>query len=77
MTTVRPSAEAIRRPDPSAGKVTETLPALERIGQTTAELGVSQCLWYLDRPVSNSGRLRAILEAFGASLRGYTYYEED
>ena len=48
-------------------KVTETLPALERIGQTASELGVSQCLWYLDRPVSNSGRLRAILEEFGAS----------
>jgi hypothetical protein len=47
-------------------KVTETLPALECIGRTTAELGVSQCLWYLDRPVSNSGRLRAILEEFGA-----------
>ncbi len=48
-------------------KVTETLPALECIGRTAAELGVSQCLWYLDRPVSNSGRLRTILEQFGAS----------
>lgn len=47
-------------------KVVETLPALERIGQTAADLGASACVWYLDRPVSNSGRLRAIIEQVGA-----------
>ena len=47
-------------------KVVETWPALERIGQTAAELGVSQCYWYLDRPVSNSGRLKRILEEVAA-----------
>lgn len=48
-------------------KVVETLPALERIGQTTAELGASLCHWYLDRPVSNSGRLKCIIEQVGAA----------
>ena len=44
-------------------RVTETRPALELIGQATAALGVSACLWLLDRPVSNSGRLKqAMLE---------------
>lgn len=42
-------------------KVAETMPALELIGQYTAELGVKRCRWYLDRPVSNSGRLRNII----------------
>jgi hypothetical protein len=43
-------------------RVTETRPALELIGQTTAALGVSSCRWYLDRPVSNSGRLKTVME---------------
>ena len=47
-------------------KVVETLPALERIGQTAAELGAGECHWYLDRPVSNSGRLRRIIEEVAA-----------
>jgi hypothetical protein len=42
-------------------KVAETRPALERIGRTCAELGVSESRWYLDRPVSNSGRLKTIM----------------
>jgi hypothetical protein len=42
--------------------VTETRPALELIGQMTAALGVSSCRWYLDRPVSNSGRLKTAME---------------
>jgi hypothetical protein len=42
-------------------KVEETRPALTAIGELTGELGVSTCHWLLDRPVSNSGRLAAIL----------------
>jgi len=43
-------------------KVDETQPALELIGQTLAGLGVCEALWLLDRPVSNSGRLKKIIE---------------
>ena len=42
-------------------KVEETIPSLELLGRTIAESNPSQCLWYLDRPVSNSGRLKTIL----------------
>lgn len=42
-------------------RVTETRPALELIGRTVSGLGVSHCLWYLDRPVSNSGRLKTAM----------------
>ena len=42
-------------------RVEETRPALGLIGAVLADLGASPCTWYLDRPVSNSGRLRAIL----------------
>ena len=42
-------------------KVSETLPALDLIGRALSSLGVSQCTWYLDRPVSNSGRLKQII----------------
>jgi len=48
-------------------KVAETRPALERIAQTLAALGVSECRWYLDRPVSNSGRLKGVIEEMAAS----------
>ena len=45
-------------------KLAETLPALRLIGETAAALGVSRCRWWLDQPVSNSGRLKTlILEA--------------
>lgn len=43
-------------------KVAETRPALEILGQIIAEWEVAECLWYLDRPVSNSGRLKGIME---------------
>lgn len=56
-------------------KVVETLPALEHLGRTAAELGLSECRWYLDRPVSNSGRLRAILEQVGAD-HGWPWHAE-
>jgi hypothetical protein len=42
-------------------RVAETIPAAELIGAALAEIGVAGCQWYLDRPVSNSGRLKRIL----------------
>ena len=42
-------------------KVTETLPALELLGLVIGGLGVLECRWLLDRPVSNSGRLKKII----------------
>lgn len=38
-------------------RVAETLPAIRMVGETLARLGVGEAVWYLDRPVSNSGRL--------------------
>jgi hypothetical protein len=47
-------------------KVAETLPALERVVTTVGRLGVRHCRWLFDRPVSNSGRIRAVvLESAG------------
>lgn len=43
--------------------VEETVPAIELLAATIAELGVLRCEWLLDKPVSNSGRLRATLES--------------
>jgi hypothetical protein len=42
-------------------RVDETVPAVELIGQFLAGRGVGECRWYLDRPVSNSGRFKRIL----------------
>ena len=47
-------------------KVEETRPALELLGRMTASLEVAECCWYLDRPVSNSGRLKGIIEEMAA-----------
>jgi hypothetical protein len=45
-------------------KVAETLPAARAIGQTLACLcPAARICWWLDRPVSNSGRLRSLLGA--------------
>ena len=43
-------------------KVEETRPALHLVGRTLCEAGVAEAVWYLDRPVSNSGRLSQIIE---------------
>ena len=48
-------------------KVSETRPALELLGGTLSALGVSGCRWLLDRPVSNSGRLKGIMEEMAAA----------
>ena len=42
-------------------KVQETMPTLELIGRSLAELSISSCQWFLDSPVSNSGRLKTML----------------
>jgi hypothetical protein len=42
-------------------KVDETLPALRLVGETASAWGVTCCRWWLDKPVSNSGRLKALI----------------
>ena len=42
-------------------KVTETIPAVQLIGRFLKELGSGDCLWLLDSPVSNSGRLKTLI----------------
>jgi hypothetical protein len=55
-------------------KVTETIPAITLIAESLAALEVSECLWYLDRRVSNSGRLKKmILEAVPARNLTYSF----
>ncbi len=44
-------------------KVTETMPALEIIGHVLTELNIQKAVWYLDSPVSNSGRLKTIIRS--------------
>ena len=48
-------------------KVAETLPALELLGQTIADCKPRECRWLLDRPVSNSGRLKGIIGGLAAA----------
>jgi len=42
--------------------VEETLPALRLATDALVALSVAECTWYLDSPVSNSGRLRAAMQ---------------
>ena len=42
-------------------KVNETAPVLRMIGETVASWGVTCCRWWLDKPVSNSGRLKEFI----------------
>ncbi len=42
-------------------KVTETIPAVELIGDFLQQICVSHALWLLDSPVSNSGRLKTLI----------------
>jgi hypothetical protein len=44
-------------------KIEETLPAVRALGRALERAGASATTWHLDRPVSNSGRLRALLLA--------------
>jgi len=49
-------------------KVAETKPALELIGELLAELAVHHVLWLLDKPVSNSGRLKTRIREHAEEL---------
>ncbi|MHC4063810.1 MAG: DUF434 domain-containing protein [Planctomycetota bacterium] len=57
-------------------KIEETLPAIDLIADYLAGLQIPRLDWYLDRPVSNSGRLKAlmagVLAARGVTLAGET-----
>lgn len=46
-------------------QVAETLPAVELVAQSLAQWQPAACTWYLDAPVSNSGRLKTILRQAG------------
>jgi hypothetical protein len=47
-------------------KVEETALALKAIGTVLSRLKVTQCVWWLDSPVFNSGRLKATILAAAA-----------
>ena len=47
-------------------KVTETIPAIELVGRFLFEKNISDCRWLLDRPVSNSARLKMLIEKIAA-----------
>ncbi len=42
-------------------KVEETIPALQLVGEAVNKWRVGLCRWLLDKPVSNSGRLKAVI----------------
>ena len=46
-------------------RVEETQPALELAARWLTAWGVGPCTWFLDSPVSNSGRLAAMIRAMG------------
>jgi hypothetical protein len=56
-------------------KVRETVPAIELVGRSLARLGVAEVVWYLDRPVSNSGRLKSLLRT-AAEEQGWPWTVE-
>ncbi len=53
-------------------KVEETVPALRLLGDAAREWGASRFRWWLDEPVSNSGRLKALV-LDTARLRGWPW----
>lgn len=56
-------------------RVEETVPAGDLIGSFLDRAGVRDCQWYLDRPVSNSGRLKRILLELSASKHWFWQVE--
>lgn len=53
-------------------RVAQSEHAIDLVGQTLATLGVKEVYWYLDKPVSNSGRLKMrLLEK--AETAGYDW----
>jgi hypothetical protein len=47
--------------------VQETVPSIELLGEVLHVHGPSRCVWYLDSPVSNSGRLGAMIHKIAAA----------
>jgi len=56
-------------------KVAETLPALKLLGEILTACGVAECRWLLDQPVSNSGRLKKVMEE-AAAKHGWPWHVE-
>lgn len=56
-------------------KVAETLPAIQILGELLEEWQISNSRWLLDKPVSNSGRLKAILRE-AAEQHGWNWQIE-
>ncbi len=50
-------------------RVTETVPAVQLIGEFLKEIGVTRALWLLDSPVSNSGRLKTLIRELAEKNR--------
>jgi hypothetical protein len=46
--------------------VEETVPALRLLGATFEDLDIAEVIWYLDAPVSNSGRLKTLMGELAA-----------
>ncbi|HEY2587190.1 MAG TPA: DUF434 domain-containing protein [Tepidisphaeraceae bacterium] len=55
--------------------VEETRPAIQVVGQTLQDVAPAECVWFLDSPVGNSGRLKAILLEI-ASSHGWPWRAE-
>lgn len=53
-------------------RVAETVPALTHIGEFLEDVGIESARWWLDEPVSNSGRLRGIITGL-AEERGWSW----
>jgi hypothetical protein len=56
-------------------KVNETVPALMNIGQTLQQARIRHVRWYLDSPVSNSGRLATVVREL-AQQQGWPWEVE-
>lgn len=50
-------------------KVSETIPAIQLVGEAAASGGVAACCWWLDKPISNSGRLKEAILNVAAAAR--------
>jgi hypothetical protein len=48
--------------------VEETMPSLRMLGESLATLEIATCRWWLDSPVSNSGRLKRVLLDLAARM---------
>lgn len=56
-------------------KVTETMPAIQTIAHVLGSLGPAEVIWYLDKPVSNSGKLKTLIADYAAQ-EGLSWHVE-